>query len=124
MMQIGFVVSLIFSLIIVGFALMNSDLVTLRTFWGNYQLSGSFVIVLSAAVGAIVAIFLGLFGSLKAKLKIRELNNLQKNNEKQIDDLNKKLTAAEEKIRDLSKDLGVANQKFQDLQALEKKQAE
>lgn len=123
-MQMGFIVSLIFSLIIVGFALMNSDMVIIRTFWGNFQLSESFVIILSAAAGALIAIFLGLFGSLKSKLKIREINNLQKTGDKQIAELNKKLATAEEKIRDLSKDLAIANQKIHDLDAQAKSQPE
>jgi len=123
-MQIGFVVSLIVALVIATFALMNPDMVVLRTFWGNYQISQSFVIILAASFGAVVAILLGLFGNLKRRLKIRELNNLQKAGEKQIAELGKKLAAAEELANGLNKDLGAANQKIQSLQDSEKQVAE
>ncbi|MGE5629343.1 MAG: lipopolysaccharide assembly protein LapA domain-containing protein [Solirubrobacterales bacterium] len=74
-MQIWFIISLVFSLIIALFAALNSDVVTIRLIFAKYQLSQSLVIILSAAIGAIIAIFLGLFSKIKTKLKIRELNN-------------------------------------------------
>lgn len=74
-MQIWFIISLIFSLIIALFAALNSDVVTIRLIFAKYQLSESLVIIMSAALGAIIAIFLGLFSKIKTKLKIRELNN-------------------------------------------------
>lgn len=74
-MQIWFIVSLVFSLIIAVFAALNSDVVTIRLIFAKYQLSQSLVIILSAVIGAVIAIFLGLFNKIKTKLKIRELNN-------------------------------------------------
>ena len=74
-MQIWFVVSLIFSIIVVVFAALNSEVVTIKLFWVNYELSQSVVILISAAFGAAIAIFLGLFSQLKSKLKIRALES-------------------------------------------------
>ncbi|PKL78918.1 MAG: hypothetical protein CVV25_09815 [Ignavibacteriae bacterium HGW-Ignavibacteriae-4] len=80
-MQIWFVVSLIFSIIVVVFAALNSEVVTIKLFWVNYELSQSVVILISAAFGAAIAIFLGLFNQLKSSLKIRALTSNLENAE-------------------------------------------
>lgn len=90
-MQIWFVISLFFSIIVVAFAAINSEVVTIKLFWVNYELSQSVVILVSVALGAAIAIFLGLFSKVKSKLKIRELtNNLEyaetKNRKPEIDE--------------------------------------
>ena len=74
-MQIWFVISLLFSAVITIFAVLNSNVVTIRLFWVNYDLSQSLVILVSAASGAIITIFLGIFSKIKTRLKIRELNS-------------------------------------------------
>ena len=88
-MQIWFVVSLIFSLIIAVFAALNSDVITIRLVFAKYQLSQSLVIILSAVIGAVIAIFLGLVNKIKTSLKIRELNSQLKAANGKIDELNK-----------------------------------
>jgi len=88
-MQVWFVMSLFFSLVVAGFAVQNSDIVTIRFYLFEYQLSESLVILISAALGAIIAIFLGLFSKVKSGLKIRELNNTIKNSEQNRIELNK-----------------------------------
>jgi len=74
-MQIWFVISLIFSAIITLFAVLNPEVVTIKLFWVNYELSQSLVILMSAAFGAIITIFLGIFSKIKSRLKIRELSS-------------------------------------------------
>lgn len=74
-MQFWFVVSLLFSIIIAIFAALNSNVVTIRMFFATYELSQSIVIILSAVVGAVIAIFFGLFGRIKSAMKVRELNS-------------------------------------------------
>ncbi len=74
-MQVWFVFSLIFSIIVVAFAALNSEVVTIKFFWVNYDLSQSVVILLSAACGAAIAIFLGLFSKIKSSLRIRALTS-------------------------------------------------
>lgn len=74
-MQIWFVFSLILSVLIALFAVVNSDIVTIRVFWFNFQLSQSLVIIISAALGAIITIFLGLFGRIKSGFKIIALKD-------------------------------------------------
>lgn len=87
-MQIWFVVSLIFSLIIAVFAALNSNVVTISLLFAKYELSQSLVIILSAVIGAVIAIFLGLFNKIKTSLKIRELNNELKISKAKIGELN------------------------------------
>lgn len=84
-MQIWFIFSLIFSLIVAAFAVLNSEVVTIKFFWVNYELSQSAIILVSAVFGAAIAIFLGLFNKIKSSLKIRELTNNLKNAEKEIE---------------------------------------
>jgi uncharacterized integral membrane protein len=74
-MQFWFVVSLLFSIIIAIFAALNSNVVTIRLFFATYELSQSIVIILSAVIGAVIAIFFGLFGRIKSAMKMRELNS-------------------------------------------------
>lgn len=77
-MQIGFIISLIFAIIVVAFAAINTEVVTIKLFWVNYyEVSQSVVILISAAFGATIAIFLGLYGKIKSSFKIRTLKNKQ-----------------------------------------------
>ena len=87
-MQVWFIVSLIFSLIIAVFAALNSNVVTISLLFANYELSQSLVIILSAVIGAVIAIFLGLFNKIKTSLKIRDLNNEIKSSKAKIAELN------------------------------------
>jgi uncharacterized integral membrane protein len=101
-MQIWFIVSLIFSLIVAAFAVLNSEVVTIKLFWANYELSQSVVIIISAALGAFVAFFLSLFSKLKSTLKIRELTNNLKNAEKKNELLSNAVKTHEQKASDNS----------------------
>jgi putative membrane protein len=96
-MQIWFVFSLVFSAVIAFFAVLNSDVVTIKLFWFNFELSQSLIILGSAASGAIIAIFLGLFSKIKPSLKIRELSSELKNANQKIDLLSSSLKDCEQK---------------------------
>ena len=96
-MQVWFIFSLIFSLIVAAFAVLNSEVVTIRFFEMNYELSQSAVILVSAVFGAAIAIFLGLFSKIKSSLKNRELTNRLKNAEKKIELLSDSVRNYEQK---------------------------
>ena len=83
-MQVWFIFSLAFSLVVAIFAVLNSNVVSINLFWVNYQLSQTIVIIASAAHGATIAFFLSLFGKIKSGLKIRELSGDLKDAEKKI----------------------------------------
>ena len=88
-MRIWFVFSLLFSMLVAIFAILNSNVVLIKLYWLDYQLSQSLVILLSAFLGALTATFLGLFSQIKSTLKIRELNLVVKSLEEKIIESNK-----------------------------------
>lgn len=96
-MQIWFIFSLLFSLIVAAFAVLNSDIVTIKLFWANYEVSQSIVIIFSAALGATILFFLGLFSKIKSGLKIRELTSDLKDAEKKIGLLTSSVKGYEDK---------------------------
>jgi uncharacterized integral membrane protein len=96
-MQIWFIFSLLFSLIVATFAVLNSEIVTIKLFWVNYELSQSIVILFSAALGATIVFFLGLFSKIKSSLKIRELASDLKDAEKKIGLLSSSVKSYEDK---------------------------
>ena len=104
-MKAWLIVSLIFSLIIAVFASLNSEVVSISLIFSKYQLSQSLVIILSAVIGAVIAIFLGLFNKIKTSLKIRELNNEVKSSKAKIEELNNELISSKAKIEGLNNDI-------------------
>jgi uncharacterized integral membrane protein len=90
-MQFWFIFSLLFSLIIAAFAVLNSETVTIKFFGINYQFAQSAVILVSAVFGAAIAVFLGLFGRIKLGLEIRDLH-------KQLKDAENKIVGLEETV--------------------------
>lgn len=74
-MQFGFIMSLVFAILIALFAVQNSNVVTIQLIFWKVELSQSVVILASAAIGAIIAAFLSIFKRFKSSLKIRELNH-------------------------------------------------
>ena len=91
-MRVWFVFSLLFSVLVAIFAVLNSNVVLIKLYWVDYQLSQSLVIILSAFLGALIATFLGGFGKIKSTLKIHELNSVIKNLEQKIIELTKQNT--------------------------------
>lgn len=86
-MQILFILSLIFAVLVSIFAIMNSNPVTVKLLWKQYQFSQAIIILGSAAIGAIIVAFLGLFSKIKSSFKIRELQNKIKLLEKNLEEL-------------------------------------
>lgn len=86
-MRIWFVFSLFFSVLVAIFAVLNSNVVLIKLYWVEYQLSQSLVILLSAVLGALIATFSGIFSKIKSTLKIRELNLIVKSLEHKIIEL-------------------------------------
>lgn len=96
-MQIWFILSLIFSLIVAAFAALNSEVVTIKFFEMNYELSQSAVILVSAVFGAAIGMFLSFFNKIKSSLKNRVLTNNLKNAEKKIELLSDSIKNYEQK---------------------------
>ncbi|MTI67645.1 MAG: LapA family protein [Firmicutes bacterium] len=73
-MQIGFILSLIFAIIVTVFAIQNAGNVEIRFLYATVEISQALVIFISAALGAIIVTILGLFREFKSKMKIKDLN--------------------------------------------------
>ncbi|SKC70131.1 LapA family protein [Maledivibacter halophilus] len=84
-MQILFILSLVFAILVSIFAVMNSDPVTIKLLWKQFEFSQAIVILGSAVFGATIVAFLGIFSKVKSSLKIRELQNKIKKLEKEIE---------------------------------------
>ncbi|WIF94371.1 LapA family protein [Caminicella sporogenes] len=97
-MQILFILSLLFAVFVSIFAIMNSEPVTIKLLWKQYQFSQAIIILGAASMGAIIVALLGLFKKLKSTLKIRELQNRIKILEKEIVELKEKTNIEKEKI--------------------------
>lgn len=71
-MQLGFILSLLFAILITVFAIQNSDTVNINFLFANIPVSQALVIFISAAVGAIIVGILGFFRYFKLSKKIKE----------------------------------------------------
>lgn len=71
-MEIGFIFSLIFAILVAVFALKNADSVMIDFFFAKVQVSQAIVIFVSAALGAVIVTIIGLVRQLKLTLKIKE----------------------------------------------------
>lgn len=74
-MQKQFIFVILISIVVAIFALTNADVMTVRLFFWTYQLSGSLVILISVALGALLVLVFGLYKSVKTQFTLRNLNN-------------------------------------------------
>lgn len=74
-MQKQFIFLILVSIIVAIFALTNAEVMTVRLFFWTYQLSGSLVILISVALGALLVLVFGLYKSVKTQFTLRNLNN-------------------------------------------------
>lgn len=75
-MPIAFIFSLLFSVLVVVFALQNSTIVTLNFLSLEITISQAIVILISASVGAIIVLLLSMMKQIKSNIKIRSLNKI------------------------------------------------
>lgn len=71
-MQFGFIISLIFAILVAVFAIQNSGSVVISFMFAEFNISQALVILVSAALGAIIVMLLGFVKQIKLKLKIKE----------------------------------------------------
>lgn len=72
-MPIAFIFSLLFSVLVVLFALQNSASVTINFLFVEQTMSQALVILISAIFGAIIVLLLGLVKQIQSNMKIRNL---------------------------------------------------
>lgn len=100
-MQKQFIFVILVSIIVAIFALTNAEVMTVRLFFWTYQLSGSLVILISVALGALLVLVFGLYKSVKTKFTLRNLNNEVVSLKASNENLNLKNKALEQEIERL-----------------------
>ena len=100
-MQKQFIFVILVSIIVAIFALTNAEVMTVRLFFWIYQLSGSLVILISVALGALLVLVFGLYKSVKTKFTLRNLNNEVVSLKASNENLNSKNKALEQEIERL-----------------------
>lgn len=100
-MQKQFIFVILVSIIVAIFALTNAEVMTVRLFFWTYQLSGSLVILISVALGALLVLVFGLYKNVKTKFTLRNLNNEVVSLKASNENLNSKNKALEQEIERL-----------------------
>ncbi|PLX31470.1 MAG: DUF1049 domain-containing protein [Clostridiales bacterium] len=99
-MQIYFILSLLFAVVVAGFAVINSEMIEISYFIGKVEVAQSVVILVSAAFGALIMGLFAIFSKFKSGLRTRKLNGKIKVLEKEIEGYKKaEIKAAEEKAK-------------------------
>lgn len=73
MMQKQFIFFILLSILVAFFAITNATVMTVQLFFWSFQLSGSLVILLSVALGALLVLLFGVYRSFKTRSTIKEL---------------------------------------------------
>lgn len=100
MMQLGFIFSLLFAIIVTIFALQNSAAVNINFLFANVKISQALVIFISAVLGAVIFAILGFYRNLKFKLNLNKAN-------KQIKTLESENTEFKNKVQELESSIAV-----------------
>ncbi len=95
-MAIRFIITLLFAVIVTLFAVQNSSTVEISIFFAKYNVSQALVIFVSAILGAIVVLLIGMIQQFKINLKLKNagktINQLSEEN-KVLKQKNEKLAA-------------------------------
>ncbi|GAA0721319.1 hypothetical protein GCM10008905_11640 [Clostridium malenominatum] len=86
-MRIGFILSLVFAIIVTIFAIQNSAVITVNFLFTKLEISLALIIFISTIVGAIIVTFLGLRRELSLKHNNKILNNKVSELQREIDGL-------------------------------------
>lgn len=96
-MQAGFILSLFFAIVVALFALKNANSVLIDFIFAEIEVSQAIVIFVSAALGAVIVMLLGLVRQIRLSIKIKEQG-------KKIESLETQKIDLENRIEELLKD--------------------
>ena len=108
-MQFGFIISLIFAILVSVFAVQNSGSVVISFMFAEFNISQALVILISAALGAIIVMLLGFIKQIKLKLKIKEQLKRIKNLEEENKLFNNKIEESKKDLDEKKIDSSVDN---------------
>jgi len=89
-LQLGFIIALLFSIIIAIFAILNNEVVTINYLFGSAPVSLVIVILASAFLGSLVVGIFSLVGRVKHGFKFRDLEGKLKKMEEELNRMKKK----------------------------------
>jgi len=72
-MQKQFIFFILLSILVAIFAITNAEVIKVQLFFWSFQLSGSLVILISVALGALLVLLFGIYRSFKTRSIIKEL---------------------------------------------------
>ncbi|WZL72330.1 LapA family protein [Clostridiaceae bacterium 35-E11] len=75
-MAVRFIVSLFFAILVALFAIQNASAVAINIFFATYTVSQALVILISAILGGIIVLLLGLVKQIKLNLKIKSTSKM------------------------------------------------
>lgn len=70
-MAVRFIISLFFAILVALFAIQNASAVEINIFFATYTVSQALVILISAILGGIIVLLLGLVKQIKLNLKVK-----------------------------------------------------
>lgn len=115
-LEIRFIVSLFFAIIVAIFAIQNAGSIDVNFFFWNFTISQAIVIFGSAIIGGVIVFLLGLIKQIKQNRKIKKLTKEVERLTLQLEELKSEKLAVEiiEEI-DLESEIGDDLNKEQDL---------
>lgn len=96
--QIMFLVSLLFAIIITIFALTNANPVVINMLFYKFEASQALIIFISAALGAVIVASLGLVNHIKLKSQIKTLHKANVDLTAKINNLSAELKSEQLKM--------------------------
>ena len=85
-MQIGFILSLVFAILVAIFAIQNSSVIVVNFLFAKVEISQALIIFISAILGAVIIMLLGLRREFNLKHNNKQLT--KKINEMELESLN------------------------------------
>jgi uncharacterized integral membrane protein len=114
-MQLRFVVSLIFAILVALFAIVNSGVVIINFLFAEYPVSQALVILISATLGAIIVMLLGAVKQYKLQRKNKEQGKIVEEKEKLIEEKEKLVGEKEKLIEEKENTIGLLQNEITEL---------
>lgn len=104
-MQLGFILALLFSILIAVFAILNNEVVNINYLFGTAPVSVVIVILASAFTGALIVGLFSLVGRVKYGFRFRDQQNRLKQMEEELKQMAAKESELIEKLSRLEQEL-------------------
>jgi len=116
-MRIGFIISLVFAILVAIFGIQNSAVISVNFFSTTFNISLALIIFISTIIGAIIVTLLGLKKEFALSRGNKRLTKRAKNNQTEIENFkneNVALMTENEILKKKTEDLEAQNKSFND----------